>query len=470
MKKYILTILFLCALIRAFGQNEAHQKYTLNHSPGSTIIEISIQFDPISSTDVKLVLPRSGPGTYDLTNYLAFVDEVKGFTTTDRLLKGSVGQGSYFVFNEENSLVHKISYEVDLEKMESELLGGFVSSKSRKNYLGLLGYSVFGFIEGFESHPIQLEVQTSQDWPIFSTLRPTTNRKYGQDIYDVEDFSMLADAQFLLGSAVQLFQVHDAQIPLFVAVYTESKVDIKEIGRRGNLALNGLADYFGYIPMPHYTLCYEFLIPFSDRHDYGFSMEHMNSMTASFDTSRAVVKYDPDAQMGSIVHHIGHSWLPLRSYGTGYRPFEWQTAPLVETIWLNEGFIWYVAYYHVLGNKSILNRFNNIVKNAPDYIQQKSLKDLSLLGSTQYSLDFRIGMNLFSRGALLAHDLDVFIQKETNGRKTFKDVMLGLLKWTEVNQRAFEYDEIASIISTAVDVDISAIWKKWQEPPEMSKD
>jgi len=98
------------------------------------------------------------------------------------------------------------------------------------------------------------------------------------------------------------------------------------------LALEGLSEYFGYTPMPHYTMCYEFLKPLPDRHDYGFNMEHLNSMTASMSTLNAILDYNPKAKIGSIVHHIGHSWIPLRSYDKGYRPFEWQTAPLIETI------------------------------------------------------------------------------------------------------------------------------------------
>ena len=348
--------------------------------------------------------------------------------------------------------------------METNLLGGFASSKLRDNYLGILGYSVFGFVEGFENKPVVLEIKTSLDWPIFSTLRPSTERKYGEESYTVENFALLADAQYLLGSAVQVFQVKESKIPLFVATYSETPISIEEIGRRGSLSLDGLGKYFGYIPMPYYTMCYEFLTPFSERHEYGFSMEHMNSMTASLDTSRAIVEYNPNARIGGIVHHMGHSWLPLRSYGSGYRPFEWQTAPLIETIWLNEGFIWYVSYYNVLNDKAILDFFNETIDNAPDYIKKKSLKDLSLLGSTQYSLDFRIGKNLFSRGALLAYDLDEFIQKETNGQKSFKNAILGLLKWTEANKRAFEYDEIESIMSEATGVDLHHIWEKWQKP------
>jgi len=348
--------------------------------------------------------------------------------------------------------------------MEFDLLGGFASSKMRENYLGILGYSVFGFIESFENQPIVLNIKTNKDWPIFSTLRPSVERKKGNDIYEIENFALLADAQFLLGSSVQIFQVIDSKIPLFVAAYAETQISIEEIGRRGLLSLNGLADYFGYIPMPHYTMCYEFLNPTSELHSYGFSMEHLNSMTASLDISSAIKEYNEKARIGGMVHHMGHSWLPLRSYGTEYRPFEWQTAPIIETIWLNEGFIWYVSYYNVLDYKSILGFFKKTINEAPDYIQEKSLKNLSILGSTQYSMDFRIGKNLFSRGALLAHDIDILIQKETESKKSFKDAIIGLLKWTENNNRAFEYNEIESIMSESTGVDLSDVWDKWQKP------
>ncbi len=462
MKKIILLIWAFNCFIGSFAQKSI--SYTLNQTINSDKIEIVIQFESKESNTVKLVIPRSGPGTYDLTNYLSFVDNVKGYTVSSKIRKGIVGEGSFFIFNEKDEFINKISYDVDIKKMESNLLGGFASSKLRDNYLGLLGYSVFGFVEGLENQPIVLKIKAYENWPIFSTLRPSTERKYGMDSYNVENFALLADAQYLLGNGVQILEVKKAPIPLFVAAYSEIFIDIEEIGRRGSLALNGLLNYFGYIPMPHYTLFYEFLDPISKRHDYGFNMEHMNSMSSSNATSKAIISYDPKARIGTIVHHMGHSWLPLRSYGSGYRPFEWQTAPLVETIWLNEGFIWYVSYYNIMDNKKILDFFNQTIDEAPVYIQKKSLKNLSFLGSTQYSLDFRIGKNLFSRGALLAHDLDVFIQKETNGQKSFKDVMLALLKWTELNNRAFEYHEIEPIISKSVGVDISSIWNHWQEP------
>lgn len=462
MKNTILFFTVIASVFSSFAGNKI--TYTLNYNQNSDKVNIVIEFDPVEAGTAKLVIPRSAPGNYALTNYLAFVDEVVGYTAAGKELMGSVGDGSYFMFDHSDEFLKKVSYTVDIKQMETDLLYASDTSKSRKDYLGLLGYSVFGYIEGLENEAIDLKIHTDSSWRIFSTLQPSIHTRKGFNSYQAENFALLADAQYLLGKAFQVIRVKKAPIPLFVAVYSETPVNTDVIGKMGLLALQGLAGYFGYIPMPHYTLLYEFLNPISERHDYGFSMEHLNSMTSSNNTSSPIVNGNPDTRLGSIIHHIGHCWVPLRSYGEGYRPFSWQVAPLIETIWLNEGFTWYVSYYKILKNEDILEWFKRNMKQAPDYINNKSLRELSLLGSTQYAKDFRIGKNLFSRGALMAYDLDEYIQQQTNGKKSFKDAILGLLNWTKVNQRAFKYHEIEPIISKATGVDLSHIWDKWQQP------
>lgn len=265
-----------------------------------------------------------------------------------------------------------------------------------------------------------------------------------------------------MGSDVQVFEVPDTEIPLFIAAYAETTIDIKELGRRALMSLDGLSEYFGYVPIPLYTLVYECLNPFSDKHSYGFSMEHMNSMTYTTHVRYAITEYDSEANIFGIVHHMGHSWIPLRSYGKGYRPFDWGSAPIIETIWLNEGFIWYVTT-DILDSPTTINFFNRTIRNAPEYIKTKSLRQLSQLGSSQYSGDFNIGKNLYSRGALMAMEMDNEIKKNTNNEKSFRDALLGLLNWTKENNRGFEYDEIEPILSQSSEVDLSEIWLKWQD-------
>lgn len=461
MRRFIVLFSFIIAIPSLNAQQKI--SYLLTNQANLNKVTIQITFDALPASDANLVIPRSAPGAYILTNYMAFMDDVVGYTVTGKQLPGLIGDGSFFMFGESNDLLNKVSYTVDIQKMEFDLLDASMSSKARKDYLGLFGYSVFGFIEGLETDAINLTINTDPSWAVFSTLRPDTNRKYGTDSYEAENYAALVDAQYLLGKGVQVIRVEEAQIPLFVAAYAETTIALEGIGNTGLLSLQKLADYFGYIPMPHYTLVYEFLKPISERHDYGFNMEHLNSMTAHRDISQ---EYNPKRDLGTIIHHMGHSWIPLRSWGEGYRPFAWQVAPLVETIWLNEGFIWYVSFHNILHNEEILNWWKSTLDNAPDFIKTKSLKELSLLGSTQYASDFRIGKNLFSRGALMAYDLDEYIQKQTNGKKSFKDAILGLLSWSNENQRAFKYNEIESIMSQAAGVDLSPVWDKWQKAPK----
>lgn len=460
--KIAFSLLLLHFAMFLFAQNDGLH-YTLLHEKDSERIKITISFDSINTKTSYLVMPRSAPGTYEITEYPNFVENVEATSTEGKILTGQRGLGSIFYFKED-SYINTISYYVNIHNMEKELKGGYASSKLRDNYLGILGYSVFGTIPHLENKPITLIIKSDANWPIFSTLIPTERFKSEATIY-TDNYALLADAQYLLGDAVQLLQVEDADIPLFIAAYAEGDINMKEIGRRAVQSLNGLSNYFGYIPMPHYTVCYEFLNPFSELHSYGFSMEHLNSMTASSTLDNAITTYDSNANISSMVHHMGHSWIPLRSYGKGYRPFDWEAAPIIETIWLNEGFIWYVT--SIVTNKpKTIAFFERVLKNAPSYIKKKSLKELSQLGSTQYSGDFNIGRNLFSRGALMAYEMDNEIKKVTHGTLSFKEALLGLLHWTEKEQRAYAYDEIEPILSKSVDVDLSAIWLKWQKPKQ----
>ena len=440
--------------------------YDVSYQAGQAGVSVTLTL-PEAAPAARFTIPRSAPGTYQMTNYAAYFSAPVGTDGDGQQVAAKAGLGSYFDFQ---APVKSVSWFVDIGRMEQELVYASTSSKLRDGYLGMLGYSVFGYVSGYEANPVVINLAAPDDWPIFSTLSPTVQRPVGKARFTAENFAALADGQYLLGDGVRVWSSQGATnlkrpppIPVFVAAYAETDIDIGEIGRRGVIALNGLNDYFGFTPMPFYTLCYEFLEPRSPAHVYRFSMEHLNSMTASLDIARAVVGYQDNPRLRGIVHHMGHSWIPLRSYGEGYRPFEWETAPLIDTIWLNEGFIWYVAIYKVLGDEKIIAFFERFVTDAPDFIRNKSLRELSLLGSTQYATDMRIGANLFSRGALLARDLDEAIAAQTDGRKSLRDALANLYDWTAENQRAFKYEEILPIMSEGLGVDLSDTWQAWHD-------
>jgi predicted metalloprotease with PDZ domain len=113
--------------------------------------------------------------------------------------------------------------------------------------------------------------------------------------------------------------------------------------------------------------------------------------------------------------------------------------------------------------KDLIKMFRETVDSAPDFIKRLSLKELSYLASTQYSSDFRIGRNAFSRGALLAYELDQLITEKTGGQKSFRDALLNLYRWSQEHQQALPYEEIVVIMGEGLGVDLEEVWERWKK-------
>jgi predicted metalloprotease with PDZ domain len=149
-------------------------------------------------------------------------------------------------------------------------------------------------------------------------------------------------------------------------------------------------------------------------------------------------------------------------------------TPVIDTIWFNEGFGRYVAIAALADalpkdeaakyRNARLDRLRNIVASAPDFLQRMSLDELSREGSFIYSDDFRVGMNLFSRGALMAAEMDDAIRAQTSGHKSLRDALSYLIAWTTQNRRAFRTDELPEIFRRATGVDVSAILHSRMQP------
>jgi predicted metalloprotease with PDZ domain len=93
-----------------------------------------------------------------------------------------------------------------------------------------------------------------------------------------------------------------------------------------------------------------------------------------------------------------------------------------------------------------------------------SLVDLSLLASTEYARDFRIGQLTFSRGGLMAAEMDDRIRKETKGEKSLRSALRHLVAWSAQNRRAFKVQEVPVRFREATGVETRDILERWLAP------
>jgi predicted metalloprotease with PDZ domain len=102
--------------------------------------------------------------------------------------------------------------------MESSLHDAVASSKARPGYVGVQGYSVFAYLEGYESARVHLQVHAPAHWPLLLTLAPRLPLPNGSAEAEAADYYELADSQLLMGPDLRVSRL-EGVIPLIVAIY-----------------------------------------------------------------------------------------------------------------------------------------------------------------------------------------------------------------------------------------------------------
>ncbi len=434
-----------------------------------------------SMARATLIMPRAIPMGYGQAPYDQFVRVTGARSRSGSPGVVSRGEGPRWSLESAGSAdpLASIEYEVDLAAMEANVLAGGDSSRARDGFVGLLGYSVFAYVEGLEDRAVELAISpppNRPDWPVFSTLAPKAPAPSGPMKAVAVDFYNLADSQILMGPLFRVRKLKAAP-DLFLAIHAEGPADEDVMSPLVEQAFDALVRYFGDAPFPHFTVLLDYLKPLSPRHTYGFSMEHMQSATIGALASAAPTATSTERERAgfryNVAHHMAHAWIPKRCAGEGYFPFRWELAPLIDTIWLSEGFGQYAAadalsdvlppgadgrtYREAL----VEARFRNTLREMPDFLKRMPLVQLSRTASTFYSEDFRTGRTVFARGGLMAWEMDERMRSATKGRVRLRDALRALVSWSGREKRPFSIDELPAIFSAATGVDTRDIMDRW---------
>jgi len=475
MKEWITVLVLLCA---GRGHAQTAIQYHLAYPvAGASTVHVRIDLPSSSPAPLTLVVPRNYPGGYGLVPYDSFVENVQAFSDQGKPL--AVKRNPYgprWMLGSGGQKLGRVEYSVDVVHMEAQIANGVNTSKVRPRYAGLFGYSVFAYIDGMEGAQIALRVDGPPDWPVFSTITPAVPAPLHSASVSAANYYALADSEILMGPDLQLHRF-DGQIALVMAVYAEGDADLASQTDMARTALDRVQRYFGDAPFPTYTVQREVLKPLPG-HNYFFSQEHLNSGTFISSTEEfAATRATPQQREDNLInyaHHIAHSWVPKRAYGEGYMPFLWEMPPVIDTIWFNEGFGRYAGIAALADGmtkqegedfrRRHLARLQGIVDNAPDFIRRMPTVVLSREASFLYEDDFRTGMNIFSRGSLMAAEMDDRIRLQTQGKQSLRDAMRAIVLRTQQEQRPFKIDELAPIFKQATGVDVNDILQRWLQP------
>jgi len=456
--------------------------YRIRAAEGSCTIHVEIGLPPDASETGDVVIPRAIPMGYGVQRYDRYVSGVTGIAEDGTAVPVERSEGPRW---RPQARVATLAYDVDLSAMEREILAGTDASRCRDGYAGILGYSIFGSVDGLENRPVTLQVTAPPDWPVFTTLSPSVPPPLGHAEVKAAGYYALADAQILLGPGFDVARVEGAAPLLFVAAHAEAAIDRPRLAAMARRALDQLVAYFGPAPFDHYTLVFDVVKPITPAHEYDFAMEHLESSTYAVSTLPDGMRglrpgaTDVEAAVTEfwIAHHVAHAWIPKRAAGEGTFPHTWEIPPILDSIWFAEGFGQYVAIdaqadavpegeRAAFRRRRVDFRFRNSLESSPPFMLRMPLVQLSRVASTMYAEDFRTGRTVFSRGGLMASEMDEAIRAASGGSKRLRDAMRAIVARSAAGAPGFLTEEFPGLVRQATGVDVRPIFLKWLGPYE----
>ena len=148
---------------------EVSYRFTYGRA-GDPTVAIEMAWGSPLAEPRSLVMPRAIPMGYGEQRYDAFVIDVRAFAADGRSVAAEREEGPRWKLD---AGITRVSYRVDLQRMEREVRAASDASRVRDGYLGVLGYSVFAYVDGFEPRPARLRVEGPAAWPVFATLAPS---------------------------------------------------------------------------------------------------------------------------------------------------------------------------------------------------------------------------------------------------------------------------------------------------------
>ena len=246
MRKMYIVLALVLLLPMCPARAQAAISYRLQYAaPGDCCVHVQMVFAERLAAPITLVMPRTYPGGYEQILYDSYVERVSAFGASGEAVEVQRGKdGPRWNVGRAGETVECIEYQVDVARMESQILSSVETSKVRRGYVGLLGYSVFAFVDGLEDRPIDLVVNAPKGWPVLTTLAPRVPAAATSTSAQARDYYDFADSQILMGPDLQLRRF-EGKIPLVLAVYSEAAVDLDAEGALARKALDEVQAYFG---------------------------------------------------------------------------------------------------------------------------------------------------------------------------------------------------------------------------------
>jgi predicted metalloprotease with PDZ domain len=436
-------------------------KAELVNGPESTF-HITVQLPPSAASVDSLCFPIQIPGSYEITKYGKYVDQMKAFDITGHSVEYEKIDSAYYVFKT-SVPVNKITYTVhSFSAYKQDSVPSFCGARIKPDYCLINPYAVFGFFPKYKNMPIRIHLILPEKWCIGTSLvKDSSGYLYADSYYEMQDNPIIAGEL-----SKSTFKVNEKNF--FIYTFSESSQfsagNLKRLVKESVEDADGFLN--GFIPS-NYCFLFSFL---NDSLKVGGAHEHARSSLYSFSLKNG---YDVSYNLRWIVRHeLFHSLIPLYLQGDEISLLDFINSHPVSHLWFYEGLAQWSAFKMQLITGEISpEEYLGILRNA--YIMSDMKVDsLDFLTLSRNAFNNKNKLSdVYRRGLLFGNMLDMYIVSKTEGKVTLRETLLKMKDEYPLG-KSFDSDSIFSIISRLTHPDVktfleSALYGNSVNVPEL---
>jgi len=421
MKKLLLLILVSTGAVGA-APSSIDFRYTVDLTKISTdSFFVTLETKGITSDSAIFQFAATAPGMYEVEDVGRFVGGFEALDLEGRHLPVRRRNTNQFVIQQAQHLA-SIRYRVEDSydtSIPEDRIGPMGGSNLEADNAVINGQMVFGFIQGYQSSPINVSFQYPSDWQIGTAL-PVSG-----DGFAAESFDHLVDSPVLFGTLTHSrMRLGKTNIDIYAysqndIVTADSLLDnLRDMLKAADRFLDGL-------PVDRFVFLFHF------RKDVGPSygaLEHKYS-SYFYMPERPVSKMQRQL-VSFTAHEFFHVVTPLNIHSEIIDVYDFETPTASRHLWLYEGCTeWAAHMMQVKGGltdpSQYLATVTQKLKLNDFYRPDVSLLDLSLGSYGSLADQYQ---NIYYKGALTAMLLDMRILELSKGKRGLRDVIKDLAK------------------------------------------
>ncbi|OJJ23896.1 hypothetical protein BKI52_05975 [marine bacterium AO1-C] len=431
--------------------------------PHTHYFEVSIAVSEIDFPFIDFKMAAWTPGSYLLREYAQHVETYWAKAGRKKAKVFKTAKNTWRVMNDGAS---KITFNYRVYAFDMTVRTNFLDS----NHGYINPAALCMFVAGHQQSPATLTIQPYETWEKVTVPLPPTKSKKAFT-YQVPDFDTLVDSPIEIGNH-QVFSFEAANVPHHVAWYGLNKYDEEQLKKDFTAIVDASTDIFQEHPCQEYlTKDYTFIVHILDKKFGG--LEHLNSTSLHFPRETFATKKGYARFLNLTAHEYFHLWNVKRIRPIELGPFDYEQENYTRSLWVAEGFT--VYYENIILRKAGLIKDGKFRKGIAETITRvENSPGNEVQPVTDASWDAWIKayrpnenspnttISYYSKGALIALMLDLYIIQETQAEKSLDDVMRQLYQvYYKEKQRGFSEEEIKQVIEEVAGKKMDGFFEKY---------